>query len=158
MIQDLTSCIVKEISAFNPKISFNDSSSLYLCLNDFYLSEKEKFVIVIDEWDAPLRENKEDVAGIKIYLEWLKRLLKDKSYVALAYMTGILPIKKYGTFSALNMFDEYSMLEPSMFAQYIGFTDAEVKNLCENYHKDYSQMKMMVIYFMISIFTIQILL
>jgi len=62
-------------------------------------------------------------------------------YIALAYMTGILPIKKYKTQSALNNFDEYTMLEPDFLAPYIGFTEAEVKALCEQYHKDFAEVK-----------------
>ena len=59
------------------------------------------------------------------------KLLKDKSYVALCYMTGILPIKKYSTGSALNMFDEYTFLKDRIFDEYFGFTSEEVISLCE---------------------------
>ena len=62
-----------------------------------------------------------------MYRAWLK----DKDYVALAYMTGILPIKKYGSHSALNMFTEYSMTNPREMAEYFGFTEKEVTSLCE---------------------------
>lgn len=65
--------------------------------------------------------------------------LKDKDYVSLAYMTGILPIKKYGTHSALNMFSEYSMINPREMAKYFGFTEAEVKNLCERYDRSFEE-------------------
>lgn len=63
-------------------------------------------------------------------LDFLRDMLKDKSYIALAYMTGILPIKKYGTHSALNMFDEFSMINPGSLASYVGFTEPEVATLC----------------------------
>ena len=62
---------------------------------------------------------KEDTAGQKQYLDFLRNLLKDKKYVALCYMTGILPIKKYGSHSALNMFDEFSMVNPRQLAELI---------------------------------------
>lgn len=68
-----------------------------------------------------------------MYLDFLREWLKDKGYVALAYMTGILPIKKYGKQSALNMFDEYSMTQPMRLAAYTGFTDDEVRMLCDRY-------------------------
>lgn len=64
------------------------------------------------------------------FLEFLRTLFKDKSYLELVYMTGILPIKKYSTGSALNMFREYTMLEPRRLASYFGFTGSEVAKLC----------------------------
>ena len=68
-------------------------------------------------------------------------MLKDKSCIALAYMTGILPIKKYGTHSALNMFDEFSMINPGPLASYVGFTELEVAALCTDYHMDLDEIK-----------------
>lgn len=75
------------------------------------------------------------------YLDFLRDLLKDKAYIHLAYMTGILPIKKYGTHSALNMFDEFSMLNPGPLASYVGFTENEVSALCQKYEMDLSEIK-----------------
>ncbi len=68
-------------------------------------------------------------------------------YIQLAYLTGILPIKKEKTQSALNNFDEFTMLDAGVMAPYIGFTEAEVKDLCERYHRDFEKVKygMMVI-------------
>jgi len=63
------------------------------------------------------------------------------SSIALCYMTGILPIKKYNTESALNNFDEYTMLDPATMAPYIGFTEEEVKPLCEKYSMDFNDIK-----------------
>ena len=98
---------------------------------------KKPFVIIIDEWDAIFRVRKEDDAGQRKYLDFLRDWLKDKAYVALAYMTGILPIKKYGKHSALNMFDEYSIIAPMQFAPYTGFTEEEVQELCNQYSMSY---------------------
>ncbi|MBR1743275.1 MAG: AAA family ATPase [Lachnospiraceae bacterium] len=67
--------------------------------------------------------------------------MKDKEYVALAYMTGILPVKKYGKHSALNMFYEYSMISPMQLAPYTGFTKKEVMQLCEKYGRGYDRIK-----------------
>lgn len=67
--------------------------------------------------------------------------MKDQSYVALAYMTGILPIKKYGEHSALNMFDEYSMTNQMALAEFTGFTEQEVKDLCEKYRMSFEETK-----------------
>lgn len=72
---------------------------------------------------------------------FLRNLLKDKSHIHLVYMTGILPIKKYGTHSALNMFDEYSMINPRQLAKNVGFTEKEVSELCQRYHMNLEEMK-----------------
>ena len=63
--------------------------------------------------------------------EFLRGLLKDQPYVALAYMTGVLPMKQYSTGSALNMFKEYTMLRDPYFEEYFGFTQEEVAQLCD---------------------------
>lgn len=87
------------------------------------------------------REYITDKKAQEKYLDFLRDLLKDKGYVALAYMTGILPIKKYGTHSALNMFDEFSMIDPGPLAEYVGFTEEEVSELCERYGMDMQELK-----------------
>lgn len=97
------------------------------------------FIFIIDEWDCIFRENKDNKQAHKCYLDFLKDLFKDRTYVKLAYMTGILPIKKYGTHSALNIFDEFSMTSPKHLAQYVGFTEEEVKELCTIYHMNFSE-------------------
>ena len=99
------------------------------------------FIFIIDEWDCIFREKKNATAVQTKYLDFLRALLKDMPYVKLAYMTGILPIKKYGTHSALNMFSEFSMTEPKLLAEYIGFTEPEVKELCEKYKMDFDETK-----------------
>ena len=73
---------------------------------------------LIDEWDCVMREKRESETEQREYLDFLRNLLKDRLYVALAYMTGILPVKKYGSHSALNMFAEYSMINPYVFEVY----------------------------------------
>lgn len=77
----------------------------------------------------------------RINLDFLRVWLKDKDYVALAYMTGILPIKKYGSHSALNMFTEYSMTDPGDLAEYFGFTEQETSELCEKYEMNFDEAK-----------------
>ena len=101
----------------------------------------DSFVFLIDEWDCVMRENMDNKDAQKKYLDFIRNLLKDQTYVALAYMTGILPIKKYGSHSALNMFDEYSMLESEPFQKYTGFTGEEVMELCNEYGIDFESMK-----------------
>lgn len=87
------------------------------------------------------REYRQDEKAQKKYLDFLRMWLKDQEYVALAYMTGILPIKKYGTHSALNMFTEYSMTDPGELAEYFGFTEEEVKEICEKYGISFEETK-----------------
>ncbi len=74
-----------------------------------------------------LENIQQDKEAQKQYFDFLRNLLKDKPYVKLAYMTGILPIKKYGTHSALNMFEEISMIEPELLSEFMGFTEMKLK-------------------------------
>lgn len=108
-------------------------------MKDVFSYTKFPFVILIDEWDCLFREYKHSEEAQKKYLDFLRAWLKDQSYVALAYMTGILPVKKYGSHSALNMFTEYSMTEPGDMAPYFGFTEDEVQTLCETYQMNYEE-------------------
>ncbi len=130
--------IMDELAEEYADVRFEEDDFYYGMLK-FYKKTGRKFIIIIDEWDAVFRELKEDTDGQKLYLDFLRSWLKDKEYVALAYMTGILPIKKYGRHSALNMFDEYSMLAPRQLAPYTGFTEAEVRDLCTEYKMPYDE-------------------
>lgn len=141
MLTKLGSKIINELRGKYPQITFTDPLNLEQCLSQVFNECGIFFVIIIDEWDCIMREKKDDAEGLRKYLDWLKILLKDKTYLGLAYMTGILPIKKNGTQSALNMFDEFSMLDPSVLARFIGFTAPEVESLCDCYHVDYQSMK-----------------
>lgn len=144
-IEEMLQYIQKEILAELKKKYFNifpkDEKILSAALEKLYSNNKEGFIFIIDEWDCVFRNKQICSEEQTKYLDFLRDLLKDKTYVSLAYMTGILPIKKYGTHSALNMFDEYSMTEPGDFAQYIGFTEDEVKELCSQYNFDFEKEK-----------------
>ena len=122
----LQKLVVRDLARAYPKVDFFDKDDLLQSMQDVYSEEKIQFVVVIDEWDAIFREYKEDKEGQKKYLDFLRDWMKDKEYIALAYMTGILPIKKYKTESALNNFIEYSMVEPVDMAPYFGFTKEEI--------------------------------
>ena len=127
----------RERAEFEGKeLRFRKKNSLVHVLEDFYRYTKIPYVFIIDEWDAPMRENMGDESKQKEYLDFLRDLLKDKEYVALAYATGILPVKKYGAHSALNMFKEYSMESAVSFSEYFGFTKEEVDVLCERFGID----------------------
>lgn len=95
------------------------------------------FIFILDEWDCVFRIAKNDISAQKNYLDFLRDLFKDRTYAKLVYMTGILPIKKYGTHSALNIFTEFSMTDPSDLSKYVGFTEKDVIDLCQNYQMDY---------------------
>ena len=99
------------------------------------------FVVIIDEWDCIFRVHKNDLEAQKEYLDFLRNFMKDRSYVALAYMTGILPIKKYGEHSAINVFYEYSMTDAKPIEEFTGFTEEEVQGLCEQYHMSFEETK-----------------
>ena len=103
----------------------------------------KKFIMIIDEWDAPIREF--DDHAVDEYLKFLRMLFKSSSTTAknfaAVYMTGILPIKKIKTQSALSDFDEHTMLDPGDFAEYVGFTEEDVQGLCEEYGVSFSEMK-----------------
>ena len=141
MIASITKSVVGELKEAYPQIDFKSPDILHKTLKEVFSQSKVPFVIVIDELDCIMREKKEDPDSLKQYLEWLKAIFKDKPYVGLAYMTGILPIKKYGSHSALNMFAEYSMTEPLNLGQYIGFTENEVKEICKQHDVAFNQMQ-----------------
>lgn len=141
MLDYLQDELIDELKEFYSDKLSEKGRVLSMALNKIYSRTKEGFIFIIDEWDCILRDNRYSVDDQKKYLDFIRNLLKDKAYVALAYMTGILPIKKYGTHSALNMFDEYSMTRPFEYAQFIGFTETEVKELCEKYQVDFDTMK-----------------
>lgn len=103
-----------------------------------------KFIIIIDEWDALFREAKHDAELQKEYIQLLRGLFKSSltdKMIEAAYMTGILPIKKYGTQSAVTDFREYTMLTPKKLAEYVGFTEDEVGELCRKYSMDFEETK-----------------
>lgn len=139
MLYRLQKYLTAELSAKYKEVVFLDVEDFLQVMMDVYTETNRPFVILIDEWDCLFREYAHNTDAQKIYLDFLRAWLKDQNYVALAYMTGILPIKKYGTHSALNMFTEYSMADSGSLAEFFGFTEAEVKVLCEEYSMDFDE-------------------
>ena len=132
--------ITEELSAAYPELA--TSNELPTTMIRTTELTGNKFVMIIDEWDAPIRETP---AVQKVYLEFLRTLFKgsattDKIFAAV-YMTGILPIKKDGTESAISDFWEYSMLDPGDFQSYVGFTESEVEQLCHKYQLCFAEAK-----------------
>ena len=133
--------VIRELKKQYPDVELYDENDLAETMQDIFAESECPFIVIIDEWDCIFREFKHDKAAQEIYLDFLRDLLKDKEYIYLAYMTGILPIKKYGTHSALNMFDEFSMIDPGPVAEYVGFTEKEVEALCQKYQMDINEIK-----------------
>ena len=141
MLTMLQKYLIFDLTDHFQDVRFRDESNLIQVMKDIYAKTKRSFVILIDEWDCLFREYQQNQDAQKKYLDFLRAWLKDKDYVALAYMTGILPIKKYGSHSALNMFTEYSMTDPGELAEYFGFTESEVTTLCEKYQMNFEEAK-----------------
>lgn len=141
MLEMLKKYIVLDFEETYPQVRFRDEKNLIQVMKDVFSYTRCPFVILIDEWDCLFREYKQDREAQKKYLDFLRAWLKDKDYVALAYMTGILPIKKYGSHSALNMFTEYSMTNPREMTEFFGFTEREVYELCRQYKRNFEGTK-----------------
>lgn len=121
----LQKSVIKELHAAYPEFVEADAVSLPLALADINSATGLKYVVVIDEWDYLFREDRLDKKSQDEYIDLLRGLFKSgpsQKFIRLAYMTGILPVKKYGTQSALNNFKEYTMVRPLVLAKYVGFT------------------------------------
>jgi len=123
----LEQAVMEEIREIYGDLLPQRTMVLAQALERIYVKTDKQFIFLIDEWDCVMRERQESEGIQRHYLDFLRSLLKDQSYVALSYMTGILPVKKYGQHSALNMFWEYSMTDQFALEEYTGFTEEEVK-------------------------------
>lgn len=142
LVPSIQKAVIGEIKECYGKCLAEDIRQLSQVLAQVNQAYGIKFVIIIDEWDAVFREQKYAAETQEEYITFLRGLFKDapsKKFVKLAYLTGILPIKKYGTESALNNFDEFTMLQPDVLAEYSGFTEQEVRGLYETYHMDFEK-------------------
>lgn len=134
----------EDIHEAYPDIPVKDDDDLMAYLIRITDSTHQPFIFIIDEWDAICREFKTGTHAMDEYVSWLRRMFKGSNspqVFAGVYMTGILPIKKYKTESALNNFIEYSMVEPVDMAPYFGFTKDEVKILAENHKMDFDELE-----------------
>ena len=132
-IEFYKSRIIRDISETYPNVNVDDTISEML--KQASDETGEGFVFVIDEWDYIFNNNLFTEEDRKDFLEFLRDLLKDKPYVELAYMTGVLPIAKYSAGSALNMFLEFNIMNDHMYDEYFGFTNEEVESLCKKQNK-----------------------
>ncbi len=141
MLKFLEEDIIDEITEEFPDAKFPRRVTLINVLDKIFAQFKVPFVFIIDEWDCIFRKHTNDTDAQTKYLDFLRNLLKNQSYIALAYMTGILPIKKYGEHSAINMFTEISMTNARNLAEFTGFTESEVHELCERYNMPFDETK-----------------
>jgi len=141
MVQFISDDIIDEVIEQYPDLNMPRRKTLLNVLNKAFAQYKIPFIFIIDEWDCIFRELKNEKESQEKYLDFLRDIMKDQSYVALAYMTGILPIKKYGKHSALNMFTEIAMTNAVPIQEFTGFTENEVIKLCKEYKKDFNEVK-----------------
>ena len=137
--------IMDEVKEAFPDIKVKEYDDLMNVLYRISESTDERFVMIIDEWDAILREMGTDDYITTAYVDWLRRLFKgsgSNTVFAGAYLTGILPIKKYNTESALNNFCEYSMIDPANLASCYGFTEEEVVMLAKRHDASMENLKL----------------
>lgn len=143
LIADITEIVRSEFIQQFPDISFSERDSIARCIMKVYAKTAEKFVIILDEYDVLIRENVSDSLFTQ-YLDLLNGLFKSDTVrpaIALAYLTGILPIVRDKVQSKLNNFEEYSILSASELTEFVGFTDNEVYTLCNKYNIDFEECK-----------------
>lgn len=136
--------VIAELREEYPDFVPGDAISLPSVLSNINNRTDKQFVIIIDEWDCIFREDKNNRKLQEEYINLLRGLFKGvpaEGFTALAYITGILPIKKNGTQSALNNFREFTMLDPLGMAEYVGFTEDEVAHLCQEHKMPFDKMK-----------------
>lgn len=136
--------LLDELRAEYPSIIPDNTETAYGAMSCINAACGDKFIVIIDEWDVLIREASSNLKVQDEYINFLRGMFKvtePTKYIHLAYLTGILPIKKLKTQSALNNFEEYTMLDAGSFAPYIGFTDNEVQSLCKCYNIDYTSVK-----------------
>ncbi len=135
---------ISELREYYPGILMDGTRSLPDALSQIYAATGNKFIVIIDEWDVLIRDEAANQKVQDVYIGFLRGMFKGTEptkYIKLAYLTGILPIKKEKTQSALNNFDEFTMLSASKLAPYIGFTEEEVRTLAKKYQQDFDKVK-----------------
>ena len=144
IVETIDKRLLSDVKKAYPDHQANDGDDLMDFLISVAEETGERFIFIIDEWDAICREFKPNTPAMDQYVNWLRRMFKDVSAARVfagVYMTGILPIKKYKTESALNNFIEYSMVEPGDMGRHFGFTKDEVKALANKYKADFDELE-----------------
>lgn len=135
---------IAELKECYPDVLTEKTKSLPEALSRINAALGKKFIVIIDEWDVLIRDEAANKKAQEDYINFLRGMFKGTEptkYIQLAYLTGILPIKKEKTQSALNNFKDYSMLNSGSIAPYVGFTGDEVYALCEKYEQDFEEVK-----------------
>ena len=135
---------ISELKEYYPNILPEEIRSLPEALSRIHAASGAKFIVIIDEWDVLIRDEAADTHTQEEYINFLRAMFKGTEptkYIQLAYLTGILPVKKEKTQSALNNFKDYSMLHAGPMAPYVGFTEKEVQKLCEVYGQEFEKVK-----------------
>lgn len=136
--------ILEELTKKYKDIIPASAKTAYGAMSYINAATGNKFIVIIDEWDILIRDEANNQKVQEKYINFLRGMFKGvepAKYIALAYLTGILPIKKLKTQSALNNFEEYTMLDAGPLASYVGFTDDEVRGLSQKYGRDYEEIK-----------------
>lgn len=144
IVKEMQAALVQEMREEYPTIVDDQVTSISMAMSLVNAATGNKFVVIIDEWDVLIRDESNNQRVQEEYINLLRTMFKGiepTKYIALAYLTGILPIKKERTQSALNNFDEYTILDAGQLAPYVGFTEDEVRQLCERYHQDYDEVR-----------------
>lgn len=129
--------LVKDLRKSYPDMELEQEESAVDALLNVYAQDSSvRFIFVLDEWDFLFHQPFVSENEKRLYLTFLRSLLKDRPYVLLVYMTGILPIAKYSSGSELNMFSEFTMVTEQRFSEYFGFTEEETDELFERYRKN----------------------
>ena len=144
-IERIEALLIEDVKDAYPQVKINEADAVGDILESVFVQCGEKFIFVLDEWDFIFHRDFINEIDKEKYVAFLSNLLKDRPYVVLSYMTGILPIAKYSSGSELNMFAEFTMVNSPMFGEYFGFTDDEVDDLykryiveCDRQHKEKS--------------------
>lgn len=141
-VEEIEKSVVSELLTEFPECKRIDAnSSLAAALEQIFVQNGKGFIFIVDEWDCVFRIAKNHKEEQKRYLDFLRGLFKDADYAELVYMTGILPIKKYGENSAINIFDDYSMISPKNLGEYFGFTEKEVFAACEERDMNFAEVE-----------------
>ena len=144
VVSYITENTIQELKEYYPEELKAPISSLPEALSKINAATGSRFIVIIDEWDVLIRDAALNQAVQDEYIGFLRGMFKGSEpskYIHLAYLTGILPIKKIKTQSALNNFAEFTMLDAKIFANYIGFTEEEVRTLCKQYDGSFDDIK-----------------
>lgn len=144
IVKEIDSKLKNDVMKANTDVTVQEDDDLMGCLIRITEATGQQFFFIIDEWDAICREFKKGTMPMDRYVNWLRRMFKDMNanrVFAGVYMTGILPIKKYPTESALNNFQEYSMVMPRNMASFFGFTKNEVESLAKKHGANFDDLE-----------------